>query len=349
MEKSIETDPAYYDLGRNDYVDSDFASETTSLSSSVYRGVFENGRRYQTVREGASWCPSDEQQFESLEAGHLLCVLLDANTDNPLFHAPVKSPKQILDIGTGRGTWAIDVSDMFPNATVRGVDLFPPPVNWLPPNCTMEVDDILQEWTWHHPFDLIHMRQLIGAFTPVEWDGLFKQCYKNLSPGGWIEQIEGDPRIHCSDSSMSTDSSMVQFTEAVFRAGQNWNHPLDTLDTMRAAMEKAGFVDIQEKTYRWPVGPWARDPTMKEAGRLHYHQWTAGMEGWGLYLLTKFGVPRPWTKEEVLVLLARVRKELQDPHVHMWQYARRVWGRKPTQEEVEGKVKREAVVKDSEM
>ncbi|KUM62490.1 hypothetical protein ACN42_g4624 [Penicillium freii] len=68
MDKSIEIDPVYYDHGRDDYIDSDFASETTSLSSSVYRGVFENGRRYQTVREGASWFPSDEQQFESLEA-----------------------------------------------------------------------------------------------------------------------------------------------------------------------------------------------------------------------------------------------------------------------------------------
>ncbi|CAI7610988.1 unnamed protein product [Penicillium palitans] len=144
---------------------------------------------YQTVREGASWFPSDEQQFESLEAGHLLCILLDADTDNPLYQAPLKDPKQILDIGTGRGNWAIDVADMFPNATVRGVDLFPPPGDWLPPNCIMEVDDVLQEWTWRQPFDLIHMRQLIGAFTPVEWDGLFAQCYKNLTPGGWIEQI----------------------------------------------------------------------------------------------------------------------------------------------------------------
>ncbi|KAJ5706354.1 hypothetical protein N7536_002043 [Penicillium majusculum] len=330
MDISIEIDPVYYDRGGDNYVDSDFASETTSLSSSVYRGVFENGRRYQTVREGASWFPSDEQQFESLEAGHLLCILLDADTGNPLYQAPLKDPKQILDIGTGRGNWAIDVADMFPNG------------DWLPPNCIMEVDDVLQEWTWRQPFDLIHMRQLIGAFTPVEWDGLFAQCYKNLTPGGWIEQIEGHPRIHCSDSSMSPDSSMVQFTEAVFRAGQEWNHPLDTLDTMRTAMEKAGFVDIHEKSYRWPVGPWARDPILKEVGRLHYHQWTAGMEGWGMYLLTKFGVPMPWEKEEVLVLLAKVRKELQDPHIHMWQYARRVWGRKPTAEE-EGKVKSEEV------
>ncbi|KAJ5829585.1 uncharacterized protein N7525_007838, partial [Penicillium rubens] len=309
-------DPAYYDLGRDDYVDSDFASETTSLSSSIYRGVFENGRR----------CPSDEQQFESLEAGHLLCVLLDANTDNPLFHAPVKDPKQILDIGTGRGTWA------------KGVDLFPQPVNWLPPNCIMEVDDILQEWTWRHPFDLIHMRQLIGAFTPVEWDSLFTQCYKNLSPGGWIEQIEGDPRIHCSDSSVSTDSSMVQFTEAVFRAGQNWNHPLDTPDTMRAAMEKAGFVDTQEKTYRWPVGPWARDPTLKEAGRLHYHQWTAGMEGWGLY--------RSQAVDEGGGVGFVGEGVAGSALGWLMFYRRRVWGRKPTQEEVEGKMKRE-IVKDS--
>lgn len=63
-------------------------------------------------------------------------------------------------------------------ATVRGVDLFPPPVEWLPPNCILEVDDVLQEWTWRQPFDLVHMRQLIGAFTPAEWDALYEQCYK---------------------------------------------------------------------------------------------------------------------------------------------------------------------------
>jgi hypothetical protein len=42
----------------------------------------------------------------------------------------------------------------------------------------MEVDDILQEWTWRTPFDLIHLRQMIGAFTPEQWDSVFAQCYK---------------------------------------------------------------------------------------------------------------------------------------------------------------------------
>lgn len=63
-------------------------------------------------------------------------------------------------------------------ATVRGVDLFPPPVSWMPPNCVLEVDDVLQEWTWREPFDLIHMRIMIGSFDPTEWNRVYKQCYE---------------------------------------------------------------------------------------------------------------------------------------------------------------------------
>lgn len=39
---------------------------TSSLNSSVVRGYIENGRRYQTVREGQGqyFVPADEKQFE---------------------------------------------------------------------------------------------------------------------------------------------------------------------------------------------------------------------------------------------------------------------------------------------
>ncbi|KAJ5473086.1 hypothetical protein N7530_007087 [Penicillium desertorum] len=65
-----------------------------------------------------------------------LDLIMDSDRANPLFRSPIgtdrERPLQVLDIGTGKGTWAIDVADMFPNATVRGVDLFPPPVTWMP-------------------------------------------------------------------------------------------------------------------------------------------------------------------------------------------------------------------------
>ena len=63
-------------------------------------------------------------------------------------------------------------------AIVRGVDLYPPPSNWVPPNCLFEVDDIQKEWTWKDPFDYIHLRQLLGAFEDDGWTQLYNRCYK---------------------------------------------------------------------------------------------------------------------------------------------------------------------------
>lgn len=63
-------------------------------------------------------------------------------------------------------------------ATVRGVDLFPPPVTWMPPNCVLEVDDAIRPWTWKEKFDLIHMRIMTASWTDDEWDKVYKQCYE---------------------------------------------------------------------------------------------------------------------------------------------------------------------------
>lgn len=52
------------------------------------------------------------------------------------------------------------------------------------------VDDALKTWTYKERFDLIHMRDMFGAFTDSQWTGVYKQAYKNLMPGGWIEQVE---------------------------------------------------------------------------------------------------------------------------------------------------------------
>ncbi|KAJ6029763.1 uncharacterized protein N7446_010887 [Penicillium canescens] len=56
-----------------------------------------------------------------------------------------------------------------------------------------------------------------------------------------------------------------------------------------------------------------------------------------MWLLTHFGEPEPWTKEEVQVFLAKVRIELKDLYIHAYNPAHRVWARKPTLDELEAK------------
>ncbi|OCK93441.1 S-adenosyl-L-methionine-dependent methyltransferase [Cenococcum geophilum 1.58] len=291
--------------------------ETTSLTSSITRGRLENGRKYQTLREDY-WGPSDGQQFESMEMIHLMFLIHDHLEPNPLFRSPIKDPKNILDLGTGKGDWAIDVADKFANATVHGVDLFPPPSPWVPPNCYLEVEDILQDWTWRHKFDIIHLRLLFGAFTDSEWEDLYGKCFANIEPGGWIEQVEGDVRVLCDDDTLPADSSMASWGPQFLSCGERSCRKLDTIDTFMARIKKAGFVDVHEQEYKFPVGPWAKNKVYKELGKINMMHWDAGLEGWALWLLTKYGSPTPWTKEEVQVYVAKMKLDMKDPKIHSY-------------------------------
>ena len=52
------------------------------------------------------------------------------------------------------------------------------------------VDDALKTWTFKERFDLIHMRDMFGAFTYNQWTEVYRQASENLIPGVWIEQVE---------------------------------------------------------------------------------------------------------------------------------------------------------------
>lgn len=117
---------------------------------------------------------------------------------------------------------------------------------------------------------------------------------------------------------MAKDNILNTWGPNTENAADNSGRPLTIIKTMRAEIEKAGFVDIHEKVYKIPVGPWAKDPVLKEAGRLNYHQCVSGMEGWSLWLLTKHGVPQCWTKEEVQVYTGDLRVQLKKPQHHSY-------------------------------
>lgn len=92
--------------GSDDGYETDNASSTsTSLSSSMRHYAFENGRRYHKFREGQYQFPNDEPEQAREDMKHAMVVNL---CGGKLHYAPLESPQEILDLGTGTGIWAVD-------------------------------------------------------------------------------------------------------------------------------------------------------------------------------------------------------------------------------------------------
>ena len=293
--------------------------------------------------------PSDEQQFEAMDHFHQLVTVLESQSENPLFLSPVPDKAaNVLDVGTGSAAWAIDVADRYPNCTwplisqvilaniiivtLYGVDLYPPPQSWVPPNCFLEVDDVTKPWLWEQKFDLIHIRFALGAFTDKEWQRIYREAYKHLAPGGWIEQVETDVMFNCDDGSVPSDSILNAWGPNILQAAAKSGKRLDILDTMEDSIKAAGFVNLKTRTRKSPVGPWAKG-LYKSIGQLQLESDLQGMEGYAMYLMTRFGTDRVWDPAEVRVTIAMTRAEMLKPTNHTYHKIRRVWAQKPLEKQ----------------
>jgi hypothetical protein len=133
--------------------------------------------------------------------------------------------------------------------------------------------------------------------------------------------MELDVRVYSDDGTLKPEHVLHGWGNIFIGCSERAGRSLRTHEKMRKAIEKAGFVDVHEQNYKIPLGPWPKDKLLKEAGHLQYAHWNTALEGWAMWLLTHYGEPEPWTKEEVQVYLARVRAELKNPHIHAYEPA----------------------------
>ncbi|KAK4946814.1 hypothetical protein LTR10_014317 [Elasticomyces elasticus] len=311
------------DLDDEAYAESTSTSYVTSIASEISRGILENERLYPQYGRHSYGMPVDEAEMDRMDLQHRKYELVIGDRH---FLAPIgESPQSILDLATGTGIWALDVADMFPTASVLGVDIAPIQPKWVAPNCQFEIDDIEDTWTYRmESFDFIHLRDPL--YVVRDWPKLMRQAYDHIKPGGWFELASVYPRAMCDDGSMPEDSMFKFICDRFIEASYGLGAPLDSCLYFAEYLRNAGFVDVAEHIFKMPSSPWPKDRRLKKVGALEMTNLVEGASAFGLRV---FSHAYGWTREETELAMVGFRKDVKNRNYHQYVRYYVVYGRKP--------------------
>ncbi|KAI9698865.1 MAG: hypothetical protein M1820_007372 [Bogoriella megaspora] len=296
---------------------------TASLASSIRNYRSENGRTYHAFREGVYAIPNDEIELDRLDLQHHLWEL---SMNGRLYQAPVQNMHNCLDVGAGTGIWAIDFAEEHPETQVTGIDLSPSQPDHVPPNLQFIVDDAEDSWHYRQKFDFIHERMMVGSFN--DWAGFCSNALEWLVPGGWVE-LQDVETLYCDDDSFTLEPpscDLARWWSTSCKGFDAAGRKMDTSMHHAQRLRDAGFVDVQEKIYKWPTNTWPKDKKMKQIGVWSRENTIQALEGLSMAPLTRF---LGWSPDEVKVLCAGARADIRNTNIHAYWALRVVWGRKP--------------------
>ncbi|KAI0929195.1 hypothetical protein AcW1_006207 [Taiwanofungus camphoratus] len=235
----------------------------------------------------------------------------------------------VLDVGTGSGSWAIDMAKEFPHCDIVGVDLVPPRVDGeLPTNCRFEIDDANLGFAhYKNSFDVVHARAISAGIR--DFPGLLQELAEVLRPGGILLLGDGDMQLY--DENTRPMPLSEQGTP-----GFSWTHKI-FFAAYNAMKSRGGSIDSPSMSPTWlraidsltdvgwykiftPMGPWRydneREKTVSEICRENCLRYISGMAP---LLLSEGYLP-----EGVDQMLRESAAELRELRVHIytrWSFA----------------------------
>ncbi|KIM19471.1 hypothetical protein M408DRAFT_31192 [Serendipita vermifera MAFF 305830] len=275
------------------------------------------------------------------EQHNMLKLLLDGLFPCPELVAKVLKDeegrtKSILDLGSGSGSWCLDVSNQFPQAQVVGIDIASN-LQRNTSNCRFELWDINQGLLpFHGQFDLVHARFLHGI---INHHNLILEATKCLKPGGLViflragpNVTEGRTALMPAASSRMPDQSWYQRFWSFVELGSTqrglpaeiYNRDYDEgfwdYETMDEKMCGAAFITL-------PIGAWVTTSNPTETARLRTigKFWAENTMRVCRHIDHEMSAAGR-SEKDIELLQTRLDNDLQTTQTHSSMTIRAIWG-----------------------
>lgn len=150
---------------------------------------------------------------------------------------------------------------------VTAIDIYPAELpDEQPDNLDFEVwnlnDPLVPTYRSNH-YDLIHSRLVAPGIKKTRWRSYIRDLARLLKRGGWVQVVEFYYIIQ-SDSGMLTDEHALQRWGTAYRAAMEQERDPRIGRNIRDLLRDAGLVDVNERSYRMPIGDWPDGKTAED-------------------------------------------------------------------------------------
>lgn len=138
----------------------------------------------------------------------------------------------------------------------------------------------------------------------------YTKVISNLTPDGYVEVD-----ITSDDGSLTEQHALYKWSRLLKDASVKFGRPFMAFEIMSECMADVGFADMADRRFKWPTNHWPRDKRHKELGAWNNENSSVALES---VTLAPFTRAHGRTREEVTVMLADVRKNLNDAGIHAY-------------------------------
>lgn len=242
-----------------------------------------------------------------------------------LHHSPLHEypPKRCLDIGTGRGTWAIEFADKYQCCEVVGIDMQSyddwgfmdhlasdgpdragPKVSFT----TMKPGVPLR---FAEKFDFIHVRYLSFA---ADHDAIFKNAYDNLNPGGWAEFHEWLLVVQSSNGfTKGRGVVLKEWSDLCVEGARRQGKDMKISLKFKSMLQALGFENLVQLKYDVPLNPWIPDPRQKRVAEMTLKTMQIAIRP---FTKSTMGMGLGISSERQEEIMAQVAKDVSNTDVH---------------------------------